>query len=59
MKKLVRLPEVLEVTGLSKPTIYRMIAEKRFPKQKRIGLRAVAWLAQDIDRWQEQLKAVA
>ena len=30
---LVRLPEVLRITGLSRVTIYRLIASGHFPKQ--------------------------
>ncbi|WP_082579863.1 AlpA family transcriptional regulator [Pelomonas sp. Root1444] len=46
-----RLPVVLRRTGLGRSTIYRMIANKEFPGQVRIGARAVAWRQNDIDEW--------
>ena len=48
-----RLPIVLHRTGLGRSTIYRMIANKQFPEQVRIGVRAVAWRQVDIDEWIE------
>jgi predicted DNA-binding transcriptional regulator AlpA len=37
-----RMATVVRMTGLSRATIYRMIADNRFPTQVRIGSRAVA-----------------
>ena len=49
----VRLPSVLRITGLGRSTIYRMIADKKFPCPVRVGERAVAWRMSDIDTWSE------
>ncbi len=49
--KLLRRKQVEQITGLSRSSIYAMIAEGRFPKQHRIGQRAVAWLESDINDW--------
>jgi prophage regulatory protein len=46
-----RMPTVIRMTGLGRSTIYRMIAEEKFPKSVRIGERAVAWRQIDLDRW--------
>ena len=46
-----RLQAVIRITGLSRSTLYRLIAEKRFPRPVRLGLRAVAWRRADIDAW--------
>lgn len=51
MSKLIRLPQVVEVTHRSKPAIYADMAEGTFPKPIKIGVRAVAWLEEDIQRW--------
>ena len=48
---LLRRPEVERLTGLSRPTIYRQMAEGLFPRPRRIGRRAVAWLASDVEAW--------
>ena len=46
-----RLQAVIRVTGLSRSTLYRLIADKRFPRPVRLGPRAVAWRHSDIDAW--------
>jgi len=46
-----RLPEVLRQTGLSRSTIYEMISRGEFPRQVKLGRRAVVWLANDVDKW--------
>ena len=48
---LLKLPEVIEITRLSKPTIYRLLAEADFPRPIRVGLRAVRWHAHEIQDW--------
>lgn len=49
--RLIRRPEVLNLVGLSRATIYLMMAEGRFPKPVKVGLRAVAWREADIEAW--------
>lgn len=57
-RKLLRLPEVKAITGLSKSTIYSRIAEGTFPKQISIGPRLVVWVESDIQNWiSEQVSA--
>lgn len=48
-----RLPAVMKLTGLGRSTIYRMVAERRFPTPVRITSRAVAWRRTDLDQWSE------
>lgn len=50
---LLRLPAVMKLTGLGRSTIYRMVAERRFPTPVRITNRAVAWWRADLDQWSE------
>ena len=47
-RKLLRLPEVKAMTGLSKSTIYARISEGTFPKQIPLGPRLVVWVESDI-----------
>ena len=54
---LLRLPAVEAKTGLSKATIYRRVAEGKFPKPIRIGPTIVAWLDHEIDAVIEHLVA--
>ena len=51
--KFLRMPMVLRITGLGRSTIYRLIAENKFPGPVRVGDRAVAWRQSDLDRWSE------
>jgi prophage regulatory protein len=48
-----RLQAVIRVTGLSRSTLYRLIADERFPRPVQLGPRAVAWRRTDIDAWSE------
>ena len=48
---IIRLPEVMDRTGLSRSTIYAYIEKKMFPKPLKIGLRAVGWYESKINEW--------
>jgi prophage regulatory protein len=48
---LLRMPSVLTLTGLSKTEIYRRINTGKFPQPIKLGARAVAWPAAQIDAW--------
>jgi prophage regulatory protein len=50
-----RLPSVETHTGLSKSEIYRRIKDGTFPKPLKLGARAVAWTAAEIDEWVKAL----
>lgn len=40
-------------TGLGRSTIYRLMAERKFPTPVRLAARAVGWRKSDLDRWGE------
>ncbi len=48
---LIRRPAVEAATGLSKSGLYKLVLEGRFPAPRRVGARAVAWRADDVDAW--------
>ena len=48
---LLRLPAVLEATGLGRSTVYRLIAEHAFPAPVKLAKRAVGWRDDDVRRW--------
>ena len=54
-----RLPAVLRLTGLGRSTVYRMIAEDRFPAPVLLATRAVAWRRKDIEAWSELRRTVS
>ena len=51
--RLIRLPEVQHRVGLGRSTIYRWMAEGKFPKPVQLGGHAVAWPEDEIVRWVE------
>ena len=53
MVKLLRLPEVEAVTGLSGTTIWRREREGKFPRRRRVGPNVVAWRSDEVEAWIE------
>jgi prophage regulatory protein len=49
--KILRLPTVKELTGLSRSTIYLRMSKNEFPSPISLGGRAVGWLENDINAW--------
>ena len=49
--RLLRLPEVLRLCGISRSALYEMIARGDFPRPVRIGSRSVGWRLRDIRTW--------
>lgn len=49
--RLIRLPEVISMVGLSRSQIYRDIYRKQFPQPVKIGESAVAWSSKEIQAW--------
>ena len=54
-----RMPQVLEMTTLAKPTIYKYMAKGTFPKQIQIGGKSVVWNERDVIDWMNQQIATA
>ena len=49
--RLIRLPEVMRITSLSRTQIYRMISTGSFSKQSRISHKVAAWRQSDVAAW--------
>ena len=49
--RLIRLPEVQHRVGLGRSTIYRWMAEGKFPKPVQLGGYAVAWAEDEVEDW--------
>ncbi len=58
MKKIIRLPEVVDLTGLSRSTIYLRMGKGDFPHSVSLGDRAVGWLQEDIEKWIDDLSGI-
>jgi len=48
---MLRLDQVRQIVGLSRTTIYTMMAAGQFPKQVQISLKAVGWPRAEIQQW--------
>lgn len=46
--RLMRLPETLRKTGLSRSRLY---ADQGFPQRVHLGARGVAWVEAEVDEW--------
>lgn len=49
--RMLRLPEVIRKTALSRSQIYRLIGMGVFPKQIHLGERTAGWVEQEIEEW--------
>lgn len=47
----IRLPQVKEITGLSKTSLYELMRKQQFPEPVRLGLRSVAWVRSEVNDW--------
>jgi len=49
-----RLPQVMQRVGLSKPQLYKLITQNEFPSQIKICSRISVWLESDVVEWMQQ-----
>ena len=48
---MLRLREVMRVTGLARSTVYKLIHDGKFPRPIKLGARAVAWRSDAVNGW--------
>jgi prophage regulatory protein len=56
--RILRLPELLEVVGLSPASVYRRVARGSFPRPLRLGpgeQGAVGWKSSEVAAWLDSL----
>ena len=55
--KLLRLPAVMEMTGLGRSTVYQLVKEKKFPEPVHVAVpKMTVWPSDVIEQWvQEKL----
>ena len=46
-----RLPQVRQITGLGRSSIYAMEANQNFPRRLKLGPRSVGWLESEVLAW--------
>jgi prophage regulatory protein len=55
MDRVLRLPEVKRLTGLSRTTIWEQEKAGKFPRHVQISGRAIGWFESQIAAWLEAL----
>ncbi len=48
---ILRLPDVIKVTALSRSVIYDLIAQGKFPKQIKLTSRSSGWIESEVNQW--------
>jgi prophage regulatory protein len=51
LNKFIREPECFLITGLSRPTRWRLERDNKFPKRHKISQNTIGWLESDIEAW--------
>ena len=51
---LLRMWADIRMTGLGRSTIYRLVAQDKFPSPVRLSNRTIAWRRTDLERWTEE-----
>ena len=49
--RMLRLPEVRDITGVSRSSIYKWMDEGKFPLPRKLSERAIAWDSREIAKW--------
>jgi len=49
--RMLRLPQVIDATGLGKTKIYELQGQGDFPMRVKITAHSVAWVEEDIQAW--------
>jgi prophage regulatory protein len=49
--RILRRPEVEARIGFKRSHLYNLMNEGKFPKAKRIGVRAIGWDSAEVEQW--------
>jgi prophage regulatory protein len=52
--RIIKLPEVIAITALSRSSIYAKAKDGTFPKPVKLSERSVGWLEHEIVEWLEK-----
>jgi len=54
--RFLRIPDLIQLTGLSRSAIYARIQAGDFPRPLKLGSRVSVWDEADITAWQESVR---
>ena len=57
--RILRLGQVLDVTGLGKTKIYELQSEGNFPTRVQITAHSVGWIEEDVQAWLAKRVAIS
>lgn len=49
--RMLKIEEVMQITGLGRSTLYALVKSGNFPKQVQLGPRAVRWDSRAVEKW--------
>ncbi len=55
----VRMSRLVEMIGLSRSTIWKLLSEGQFPNPIRLGSRSIAWRVKDVEEWLQSREELA
>ena len=59
LTQILRRRQLEEKLGLSRSSIYQMVADGLFPKPIKLGRRAVGWRADDVENWLTEMQEIS
>ena len=51
--KFITVKQVMDMTGLSRTTIWRLEKDGEFPKRRQLGIRRIGWIESEVLDWME------
>lgn len=52
--RLIRLREVMAITGLSRSYVYELAKQGKFPQSVKLSEKSVAWIEAEVKDWVDQ-----
>lgn len=59
MVNIIRLPDVMARTGLSRSSVFLKVKTGDMPPPIKLGVRATGWVAEEVDNWIKQRVAAS
>ena len=59
LTQILRRRQLEEQLGLSRSSIYKMVADGLFPKPIKLGPRAVGWRADEVENWLTEMQEMS
>ena len=57
--RFLRIDEVIDKVGLSRPTIWRLERAGEFPRRRQLGRNSVGWVEEEVEKWMQSRVVVA